>query len=66
MKNESCKPVVVTLWPALDLMLSQRLGPTATAQAVGQLQARQRALAERHWDDLQHAFLPDEQPEHAA
>ncbi len=63
MGNESCKPNLLMLWPALDLAMAKRLDPPATADVIGRPEAQQRAMIDRHWNDLQNAFLPDEHHE---
>lgn len=63
MHRQSCTPLVAALWPTLDLLLAKRLEPAAAAKLGKLLALKNRAMADRHWNDLQCAFLPDEHHE---
>lgn len=56
-------PTVAMLWPTLDLLLAKRLEPAVAAELGKLLEQQKRARADRHWNDLQCAFLPDERHE---
>lgn len=63
MHRESRTPLIAMLWPTLDLLLAKRIEPAAAAELGKLLERQKRAMADRHWSDLQCAFLPDEHHE---
>lgn len=59
MHNASIAALVATRWPTLDLLLAKRLEPAVAAELGKLLELQKRAIADRHWNDLQCAFLPE-------